>query len=537
MSGAAHRLVKAALALALALSLPASDAGLARKLQAALKAKGPGYKPRTRHLSPRREPLYTNRLILETSPYLLQHAHNPVDWRPWGDEAFEAARKLGRPVLLSVGYSTCHWCHVMEEESFEDPEIARYLNANYIAIKVDREERPDVDSIYMTAVQTLTGAAGGWPMTVWLAPDRRPFHAATYIPPRDGDRGVQTGFLTMLRKLKEAYDTDHRRVTDTATAISNAVREALAPQPGGDVPPAGTLRKAATVAADWFDPVEGGVKGAPKFPSGLPQRFLLRHHRRSGDARALAMARLTLEKIARGGIHDHAGGGFHRYATDARWLIPHFEKMLYDNALLALDYLEAFQATGAEEFAQAARGILRWVERDMTSPEGAFYSATDADSLDPSGKREEGWFFTWTPEEIEAVAGADRAKLLRAWFGVKAGGNFERRSILYTPRPIADAAAEAGWSPEKARAAIEESKELLYAARRRRPPPLRDEKILTSWNGLMISAHARASLVLADGRYSARAARAAAFVLRNLKRNGRLLRSYKDGAARHNGYL
>jgi len=514
---------------------PAGD--LARKLSAAWKTRASRYQPRTKHLTPAGEPRYTNRLLLESSPYLLQHAHNPVNWYPWGDEAFQAAGKLGRPVLLSVGYSTCHWCHVMEEESFEDIEIARYLNENYIAVKVDREERPDVDSIYMTAVQALTGGHGGWPMTVWLTPDRKPFYGGTYFPPRDGDRGAGTGFLTHLGKLKSIYDGEPDRVAESAAEITRAISESLGPRTGGGLPPATALHDAASSSAARFDPAYGGLKGAPKFPSGFPQRLLLRYHRRAGDQKSLAMAALTLEKMARGGIHDHAGGGFHRYSTDARWLVPHFEKMLYDNALLTLDYLEAFQATGRDEFASVARDILRYVERDMTSNDGAFFSATDADSLTPAGRREEGWFFTWTPAEMESAIGKQRARLFHAYYALTAEGNFQGRSILHTPRTLAEVAGELGYDPAKARAVIEESGELLYAARGRRPAPLRDEKILTAWNGLMISAHARAALVLADDRYARRAARAASFLLRNLRLNGRLRRSYMNGSARHNGYL
>ncbi len=517
---------------------PPPDGELAGKLKAAWKARPAGYTPRTKHLTPGGDPLYTNRLFLESSPYLLQHAHNPVNWRPWGNEAFETARKLGRPVLLSVGYSTCHWCHVMEEESFEDLEIARYLNENYVAIKVDREERPDVDAIYMTAVQALT-VGGGWPMNVWLTPERKPFYGGTYFPPRDGDRGIRTGFLTLLGKLKEAYTGHPDRIAESAAEITKAIERSAAEKAGGELPPVAALHMAARASAARFDSTNGGSKGGPKFPSGLPQRFLLRYHRRTGNAEPLAMVTLTLEKMAQGGIYDHIGGGFHRYSTDDRWLVPHFEKMLYDNALLTLDYLEAFQATGREDFARVAREILRYVERDMTSNEGAFYSATDADSPGPKGTREEGWFFTWTPEEIVSAVGKERAKLVNAYYSVTAKGNFEGRNILHTPVPLADVAAKLGYTPEKARSAIAEARELLSAARGRRPAPLRDEKILTSWNGLMISAYARAALVLGDVRYADRAERAASFILRKLRRDGRLLRSYKDGSPGlgQNGYL
>jgi hypothetical protein len=515
---------------------PYPDALVAR-LRARWAAREPEYRPRTRHLRPDGTPKYTNRLFLESSPYLLQHAHNPVDWYPWGDEPFEVARRLGRPLVLSVGYSTCHWCHVMEEESFDDEEIARYINENYVIIKVDREERPDVDAIYMNAVQMLTGG-GGWPMTVWLTPDRKPFFGGVYFPARDGDRGVRVGFLTLLRQLRDAYGTQADNVADVSARLSEAIRQNLAPDPGAKrLPDASVLQAAFAYYRAHYDPTDGGLAGAPKFPSKLPARFLLRYHRRTQEAEALRMATHTLEKMAAGGMYDHVGGGFHRYSTDARWLVPHFEKMLYDNALLTMAYLEAYQATGREDFARVARETLRYVERDMTSPEGAFYSATDADSPTPSGKREEGWFFTWTPAEIEAVLGRERARIIIAYYGVTPGGNFEGRSVLHVARPLADVARDLGLPPEQVRVAIEESKDRLFAARSKRAPPLRDEKVLAAWNGLMISAHAQAALVLGDERYAQRAARAADFVLTRMRKDGRLLRSFKSGQARHNGYL
>jgi len=303
------------------------DEELVKKLVEMRKFRGSTYKPRTKHLRPDREALYTNRLFLESSPYLNQHAHNPVNWYPWGDEAFETAKQLDRPVLLSVGYSTCHWCHVMEEESFEDEEIARFLNKNYIAIKVDREERPDIDAIYMSAVRALTGG-GGWPMNVWLSPDRKPFYGGTYFPARDGDRGAHI------------------------------------PEPGKTGPMADFMHDAVKYCKNGFDSKEGGLSGAPKFPSSLPIRFLLRYYRRTRDKEVLKMVRLTLTKMAGGGMYDHVGGGFHRYSTDKNWLVPHFEKMLYDNALLVMDYLEGWQATGDEDFKRIAEEILRYVKRD-----------------------------------------------------------------------------------------------------------------------------------------------------------------------------
>ncbi len=516
---------------------PPLDPKLVDKFKSAWKARNPDYKPRTRHLNPDGSPQYTNRLFLESSPYLLQHAHNPVKWYPWGDEAFETARKLGRSVLLSVGYSTCHWCHVMEEESFENEEIAQYLNENYIAIKVDREERPDIDAIYMKAVQTMTGG-GGWPMTVWLTPDRKPFYGGTYFPARDGDRGVRIGFLTLLKKLQAVYQEEPDRVMQSATQLAQIIKANLSPSSGASsLPDAHVLQAVADTYRQRFDSTYGGIHGAPKFPSSLPIRPLLRHYRRTDDKRSLAMATLTLEKMAAGGMYDHVGGGFHRYSTDAQWLVPHFEKMLYDNALLTIAYLEGYQVTKREDFAQVAREILRYVERDMTAPAGAFYSATDADSLTPDGQRAEGWFFTWTPAEIETVLGTEWARIVAAYYAVTQEGNFEGRTILHTPKLLDTVAADLNLPPEKVHTVIQEAKELLYHARAKRPPPLRDEKIMTAWNGLMISAYAQATLVLGDPRYADRAARAADFVLTKMCKDGRLLRSYTGGQARIEGYL
>ncbi|HVU49517.1 MAG TPA: thioredoxin domain-containing protein [Polyangia bacterium] len=509
---------------------PAYDDALAARLGAALAAKGPAYVPRTHHLVGKNVPKYTNRLILETSPYLLQHAHNPVDWRPWGDEAFAEARRLGRPVFLSVGYSTCHWCHVMEGESFEDEEIARYMNEHYVCIKVDREERPDVDAIYMSAVQALT-QSGGWPMSVWLTPGREPFFGGTYFPPRDGARGARHGFLTVMRELADTYAKDGDRVTRAARSLVEAVRRDMEAEPadGAGAPPtAAVIGQTVDYFKRAFDTLEGGVRRAPKFPSNVPIRLLLRAHRRTGDAETLKMAELTLTKMAGGGMYDQLGGGFHRYSTDARWLVPHFEKMLYDNALLAVAYAEAAQVMGRADFARVARETLDYVLREMTSPEGAFYSATDADS-----EGEEGKFFVWSQKEIEDVLGPgpETARFLR-YYGVTAGGNFEGANILNVAHP--DEREHAALAPARAR---------LYEVRARRPPPLRDDKILAAWNGLMISGLAVAGRILDEPRYVSAAARAATFVLERMVASGgalapgRLARSFKDGRPGPAGFL
>ena len=507
-------------------------AELSAALAEAWAARPEDYSPRTRHLADPagREPKFVNRLFLQTSPYLLQHAHNPVDWYPWGDEAFEAARRLNRPVLLSVGYSTCHWCHVMEEESFEDLEIAEYLNANFICVKVDREERPDVDSVYMTAVHAMR-QRGGWPMTVFLTPDREPFYGGTYFPPRDGARGDRPGFLTILREIRKGWTNDRSNIDRTAAQLAAHIKRRLGPQ---DVQPIGTIdasvmRRAVLAVGAEFDDEWGGMTRRSKFPSSTPLRFLLREYRRSGDVGARRMARLTLTNMAAGGINDLVGGGFHRYSTDQRWLVPHFEKMLYDNALLVVAYLEGWQATGDPSYVATARDVLRYVEREMVAPGGAFYSATDADSPNPAGEREEGWFFTWTPDEVAAVLDPEGAALATAVWGLTAAGNFEHRNIPWLERPLEETAKELGRPVEELQAELVNIKEALYAARAKRPPPLLDDKILTAWNGLMISAFATAARDLAEPRHALVASRAAAFLLANLRRDGTLHRAWKDG--------
>jgi uncharacterized protein YyaL (SSP411 family) len=496
------------------------------RLRSAWRTRPVAYRPRTHHLGPDGRPRYTNRLFLSASPYLRQHAHNPTNWYAWGGEAFETARRLHRPVLLSIGYSTCHWCHVMEEESFEDEEVARFINENYVAIKVDREERPDIDAVYMAAVQMLTGG-GGWPLTVWLTADRKPFYGGTYFPARDGDRGAGVGFLTLLRQLRSLHDQQPARIAESAAQIVDGIGRRLAgDDAGAELPGPASMQALADFYRRRFDPVNGGTAGAPKFPSNLSVRFLLRLHRRTGDEEALRMASLTLEKMAQGGIHDHVGGGFHRYSTDDHWLVPHFEKMLYDNALLVVAYLEAFQATRRSDFAAVARETLRYLARDMISPEGAFTSATDADSPAPGGRPQEGWFFTWTPAEIAETLGATGAALATACYGVSVAGNVEGRSILALTRPIEDLARRLRVRPAALRAELDEIDERLYLARARRPAPARDDKVLTAWNGLAISAFARAAQVLGDGEYAQRAASAADFVLSKMRRNGRLTRAH-----------
>ena len=498
------------------------------------KRRGGGYLPRTRHLRPDGFAKYTNRLFLETSPYLLQHAHNPVNWFPWGSEAFEIARQLARPVLISIGYATCHWCHVMEEESFEDEEVARFLNQSFIAVKVDREERPDIDTVYMTALHAM-GVQGGWPLNVFVTPERRPFYGGTYFPPNDHSHGI--GFLSLLKRLGTAYHSDPERVMQAGEELTEAVREMLAPAEHAVSTRKVTAELAVQAYRNRFDAVNGGLVGAPKFPSSLPVRLLLRQYRLSGDRDLISMADLTLRRMAAAGVYDQIGGGFHRYATDERWLIPHFEKMLYDNALLAVSYLEGYQLIGDRDLAALVREILRYLQRELMSPQGAFYAAADADSLTSSGQREEGFFFTWTPEELIASLGKERGEVVAACYGVTKAGNFEGRSIPHREKTTAELADELKLTEERVRTILAESREILYQVRSRRPPPLRDEKILACWNGLAISAFARAGLILNETGAIDQAKSTAGFLLDNMLNDGRLARSHQEGAAKGEGFL
>ncbi|MGE0681431.1 MAG: thioredoxin domain-containing protein, partial [Candidatus Binatia bacterium] len=423
-----------------------------------------------------------------------------------------------------------HWCHVMEEESFEDVEIAEYLNQHYLAIKVDREQRPDIDGVYMAAVQMMTGS-GGWPMTVWLTPDRKPFYGGTYFPPRDGMRGVSLGFLTLLRRLQETYHQEPEKVGTAAGEIAQRIRLSLAPDTSQGALGAAVLRAGAETLKKTFDAQYGGFGTAPKFSRSVNLEFLLRYSRRTGDTQARDMVVKTLEAMSSGGIHDHLDGGFHRYATDRQWLVPHFEKMLYDNALLVVAYLEAYQATGREEFARVARKTLDYVTREMTSPDGAFYSATDADS-----EGEEGKFFTWTFAEVEKILG-DQAKLFCAYYGVTERGNFDGKNILHIARSLSNVAREFNVSQEQVMQQLSAARVQLLAVRQKRIPPHTDTKVLVSWNGLMISAFAHAAFVLHEPTYAQQARRAAEFILTQMKTEERLRRSALNGVVTGTAYL
>ncbi|MBL7224093.1 MAG: thioredoxin domain-containing protein, partial [Candidatus Brocadiae bacterium] len=463
-----------------------------------------------------------NHLAKEKSPYLLQHADNPVDWYPWGDEAFGKARKEDKPIFLSIGYSTCHWCHVMEHESFEDEEAARLLNEAFVCVKVDREERPDIDNVYMAVCQMMTGS-GGWPLTIIMTPDKRPFFAATYIPKRA--RMGRTGLMELVPRVVEVWKSRRADIEKSTEQIARALDRLDDAKPGAALGEA-TLTLAYNQLEQRFDEQHGGFNGAPKFPTPHNLFFLLRYWRRSGNARALAMVEKTLQSMRDGGIYDHVGFGFHRYATDPRWLVPHFEKMLYDQALLAMAYTEAHQATGKDEYARTTREILTYVLRDMTAPAGGFYCAEDADS-----EGEEGQFYLWTRDEVQQVLGDDAALAIEA-FNIQEKGNTPAHpggpkpglNILHRTQQLAGLAAGGD--------ALEAARQKLFAIREKRVYPGKDDKILTDWNGLMIAAFAKAARALDEPRYAQAASRAAAFVLKTLRTpDGRLLHRYRDGQA------
>jgi uncharacterized protein YyaL (SSP411 family)/aryl-alcohol dehydrogenase-like predicted oxidoreductase len=473
---------------------------------------------------------HTNRLAASTSPYLLQHAHNPVDWYPWGAEALAKAKAEDKPILLSIGYSACHWCHVMERESFEDERIAALMNRSFVAIKVDREERPDLDDIYMAATVAMNDGQGGWPMTVFLTPEQEPFFAGTYFPPED--RYGRPGFSTVLTRITELWTSDRARLREQAAELAAHLRASARSAPAASLEE-GALRAGLGQLADDFDERFGGFSRAPKFPPSAALSFLLRAHRRFGDARALDMTRQTLEEMAHGGMYDQVGGGFHRYSVDERWLVPHFEKMLYDNAQLARVYLEAFQVTGEAFFRRVAMEVLDYVLREMTDAGGGFYSATDADS-----EGEEGRFFVWTPDQLEEVLGAEDARAFAAYYDISPRGNWEGHSIPNTSRTGARVARTLGLSEEELERKVAALRPRVYAARLRRVPPLRDDKVLTAWNGLMIGALAEGHRVLRERRYLEAAERAATFVLATLARpDGRLLRTWRAGKAHLDAYL
>ncbi|HLW02858.1 MAG TPA: thioredoxin domain-containing protein [Ktedonobacterales bacterium] len=504
------------------------------------------------------EPRHTNRLIHETSPYLLEHAHNPVDWYSWGEEALTKAKTEDKPIVLSVGYSSCHWCHVMAHESFENEDIARLMNENFVSIKVDREERPDIDALYMDAVQALTGS-GGWPMTVFLTPEGLPFYGGTYFPPKD--RYGMPGFPTLLKRISDYYRTRREKVEETASQFRDfySRRVHLDLSAIGEMSQDGTnnqasLKEAVGRLAAAFDGTAGGFGGAPKFPHPMSLDFLLHQHLRhaarnaqittsnaaqqaqSANARPrdseLGMVEFTLEKMANGGIYDQIGGGFHRYSVDDRWLVPHFEKMLYDNALLSRAYLHAYQVTGEPFYRRIVEETLDYVQREMLSKDGGFYSTQDADSEGVEGK-----FYLWTPAEVKAALGEEDGALFCAFYDVTEDGNFEHKNILHVDHSLTEIAEQQGVSIERLEQALARGREVLYKVRAKRVWPGLDNKILTGWNGLMLRSFAEAARVLGRDDYRASTERTANFLLTTMNSGGRLLRSYRDGQAKLKGYL
>lgn len=472
---------------------------------------------------------HTNHLIHETSPYLLQHAHNPVNWFPWGEEALGLAKKLDRPIFLSIGYSACHWCHVMEQESFENEAIAQILNENFIAIKVDREERPDIDEIYMTAVQLMTGS-GGWPLSVWLTPNLEPFFGGTYFPPED--RWGRAGFKNILLQIAQLWQQRRGEVLNSANQITASLNQINQVQSEEAALDQSLWHLAFKSAEQQFDERHGGFGGAPKFPMAMELSFLLRYYFHTGEKRALAMVEKSLNEMAAGGIFDHLGGGFHRYSTDERWLVPHFEKMLYDNALLTITYLEAFQITKNVDYKETAIATLDYVLREMTAPEGGFYSSQDADS-----EGEEGKFYVWQKSDIETILGKEETKLFADIYDVTDHGNWEGKNILHLRRRLAGAAKENGLSLADLKDRLATDRKRLFEARAQRIPPGTDDKILTDWNGLMISAFCKGFQVLADPKYLTAAQKAVDFLLEKLYIDGRILKTYRNGKSHLNGYL
>ncbi|MFN8008225.1 MAG: thioredoxin domain-containing protein, partial [Terriglobia bacterium] len=479
--------------------------------------------------TPEAAPKYTNRLIHETSPYLRQHAHNPVDWHAWGEEALGTARRLDKPILLSIGYSACHWCHVMEKESFENESIAALMNEFFVNIKVDREERPDLDSIYMSYVQLTTGS-GGWPMTVFLTPEQIPFFGGTYFPPND--RYGRPGFARICSAVNEAYQTRKTEISASGSEIVAALQKMnKLPEPR-DLNGMGILAGAYQQLSTRFDWNHGGFHGAPKFPPAMNLAFCLRYHLRSGQPQAREFVELTLDKMARGGMYDQLGGGFHRYSVDDHWLVPHFEKMLYDNALLSRVYLEAYQLTKKESYRHTVEEILEYVQREMTDAEGGFYSSQDADSEGVEGK-----YFVWTPEEINSLLGDSLGKQFADFYDVTREGNFEGQNILNRPHTLEECAQRLEIPPEELKANLKDGRTRLLAEREKRVKPGRDDKILSAWNGLMIVGFAQGGRILQRDDFLATARRNAQFLLARTKQGGKLFRVYKDGQAKILGYL
>ena len=487
-----------------------------------------------------------NRLAAEKSPYLLQHAYNPVDWYPWGEEAFEKSRREEKPIFLSIGYSTCHWCHVMEHESFEDDSVAELMNAHFVCIKVDREERPDVDKVYMSAVQAMTGS-GGWPLSAFLTPSLKPFYGGTYFPPRDMQG--RPGFTTVLRRIHEVWTEERDKIVESGDRLISLLRQERGEALRSDAIDESLPKKTYHQLAAQYDPKYGGFGGRMKFPRPVVLNFLMRFYSRTKEQEALTMALTTLKAMAAGGLYDHIGGGFHRYSVDDQWRVPHFEKMLYDQAQLVNAYLDVYQITHDELYAQIARETLEYVLRDMTDTGGGFYSAEDADSPEPGNPSHasEGAFYVWTKGEIEHVLGKDDARVFSHHYNVDEHGNalsdpqgeFKDKNILFTPFSIHQSAEFLSMSDSEVNDVLARSRRKLFDKRNERPRPLRDDKIIVAWNGLMISAFARASRILGEPRYREAAVKAAEFVFDTMYNVGKrvLIRRYRQGEVRFEAHL
>lgn len=472
---------------------------------------------------------YTNRLIDEKSPYLLQHAHNPVNWYPWGDEAFKAAKDEDKPIFLSIGYATCHWCHVMERESFENVEVAQLLNKNFINIKVDREELPDVDSLYMEFAQSMMAGAAGWPLNVILTPQLQPFFAATYLPPYSS-HGLM-GMTDLVERISELWGSEEKsKIMDQSEKIVEIFAESVHTK-GEEIPDEEEIEATADLLYKTADPIFGGMKGAPKFPIGYQASFMLRFYSKNQDSRALFLVEKTLDMMHRGGIYDHLGGGFSRYSVDEEWLVPHFEKMLYDNAILAQSYLEAWQVTKKPLYRQVCEEILNYILRDMTHSEGGFYSAEDADSEGHEGK-----FYTWHYDEVMQILG-DEGKLFCQFYDITPEGNFEGKNILHTPMTLEEFASKLQVDVKQLQKQFEEQRQMLWEVREKRVHPFKDDKILSSWNGLMIYSLAEAGQAFNEPKYLKAALKAAKFLHTNLWQNQKLLRRWRDGQAMYSAGL
>lgn len=473
---------------------------------------------------------FTNRLVHEKSPYLLQHAHNPVNWYPWGEEAFRAAKEQDKPIFLSIGYSTCHWCHVMEDECFDDVEVANVLNEIFIPIKIDREELPEVDALYMEFAQTMIVGSAGWPLNLILTPELKPFFAATYLP-KTSSRGL-VGLIDLARKIEDLWKGDGRaRLISQSEKVVEILKAHVHTQ-GSALPDEGLIRETAEILFKIADPLYGGMKGAPKFPLGYQAEFLLNYFLKSQDARALFLVEKTLEMMHRGGIYDHVGGGFARYSVDEKWHVPHFEKMLYDNAILASSYFEVWRATGRDLYLTVTEEILDYVQRAMTAPEGGFYSAEDADTMGV-----EGLFYTWKREEVLEILGKELGDFFIDFYNISEEGNFEERSIPFMELSLEEFASQRKMLILECKALLSEAREKLFEARALRPRPLKDDKIIVSWNGLMIYAFAKVGFYTQSEKYRAAAVKAAQFIKNRLWKDGVLYRRFRDGDSRFKASL